>query len=181
MDKVEQAIYFATKAHHRQNRKMEKVAMIFHPFTVGMILQRAGCKDEVIIAGILHDVIEDTKYTKEDIEKKFGKEIADLVEGVSESDKSLPWEERKQETIDYLKTASLDEKLIECADKINNLESIYLDIKKEGEEVWKIFKRGREQQRWYHTNVYKSLIKNADEKNLLFVRYKKLIKKVFNT
>lgn len=181
MDKVEQAIYFATKAHHGQNRKMEKVAMIFHPFTVGMILQRAGCRDEVVIAGILHDVIEDTKYTKEDIKKKFGEEIAELVDGVSESDKSLSWEERKQETIDYLKTACLDEKLIECADKINNLESIYLDIKKEGEEVWKKFKRGREQQKWYHTNVYKSLIKNTDGKNPLFVRYQELIKKVFNT
>ena len=181
MDKVEQAIYFATKAHHGQNRKIEDVAMIFHPFTVGMILQRVGCRDEVIIAGILHDVIEDTKYTKEDIKKKFGKKVSDLVEGVSESDKSLPWEERKQETIDYLKTASLDEKLIECADKINNLESIYIDIQKEGEEVWKKFKRGGEEQKWYHSNVYESLIMNSDSNNPLFKRYRELIRKVFNS
>ena len=180
MDKVEKAIYFATKAHHGQNRKMEDVAMIFHPFTVGMILHKAGCSDDIVIAGLLHDVIEDTKYTKEDIEKRFGKKIADIVDGVSESDKSQPWKVRKQETIDYIKSASIEEKLVECADKINNLESIYIDLQREGEEVWKKFKRGREDQKWYHENVYESIVANTDKKHPLFKRQRELIKKIFN-
>ncbi len=179
MDKVEKAIYFATKAHNGQNRKMEDVAMIFHPFTVGMILQRAGCCDDIIISGLLHDVIEDTPYTKEDIEKRFGKKIANIVDGVSESDKSLPWKVRKQETIDHVKDAGIEVKLVECADKINNLESIYIDLQREGEEVWSKFKRGREDQEWYHRNVYESIIANTDKKHPLFKRQKVLIKKVF--
>jgi len=178
MDKVEKAIYFATKAHNGQNRKMEDVAMIFHPFTVGMILQRAGCNDDVVIAGILHDVIEDTKYTKIDIEKEFGRKVADIVDGVSESDKSLSWEERKQETIEYIKNASIEEKLVECADKINNLESIYIDLQREGEEVWNKFKRGRKDQEWYHRGVYESIIANTDKKHALFKRQKALIEEV---
>ena len=63
MDKIEYAIYYATKAHKGQKRKMEDVDMIFHPFTVGMILQRNGQDEEVVAAGILHDVVEDTEKT----------------------------------------------------------------------------------------------------------------------
>lgn len=180
MDRVEKAIYFATKAHNGQNRKMEDVAMIFHPFTVGMILHKAGCDDDVVIAGLLHDVIEDTKYTKEDIQKRFGKKVADIVEGVSESDKSLSWKVRKQETIDNIKAATIEEKLVESADKINNLESIYIDLQRDGEEVWSKFKRGRKDQEWYHRNIYGSIVANTDKKHPLFKRQEKLIKKIFD-
>ena len=69
LDKIEYAIYYATKAHKGQRRKMEDVDMIFHPFTVGMILQRNGQDEDVVAAGILHDVVEDTEKTFDDIEK----------------------------------------------------------------------------------------------------------------
>ena len=75
MDKIEYAIYFATKAHTGQKRKQEDIDMIFHPFTVGMILQRNGCDEDIVAAGILHDVVEDTQYTFDDIERSFGKQI----------------------------------------------------------------------------------------------------------
>lgn len=71
MEKLDYAILFATKAHDGQRRKTDNVDMIFHPFTVGMILQRAGMNEDTVIAGILHDVVEDTKYTINDIEKIF--------------------------------------------------------------------------------------------------------------
>ena len=61
-DKIEYAIYYATRAHKNQKRKIEDVDMIFHPFTVGMILQRNGCDEDIVAAGILHDVVEYTKY-----------------------------------------------------------------------------------------------------------------------
>ena len=68
LELIDYAIYFATKAHTGQKRKSEpEVDMIFHPFTVGMILQRAGANTNCVIAGILHAVVEDTKYTLEDI------------------------------------------------------------------------------------------------------------------
>lgn len=94
LELIDYAIYFATKAHTGQKRKTEQdVDMIFHPFTVGMILQRAGAKTECVIAGILHDVVEDTKYTLEDIKEQFGTQVANIVDEVSEN-KSLPWKEK---------------------------------------------------------------------------------------
>lgn len=106
LELIDYAIYFATKAHTGQKRKSEKnVDMIFHPFTVGMILQRAGANTNCVIAGLLHDVVEDSKYSLADIEIEFGKDISKIVEEVSE-DKSLPWKERKIKAIDKIKTAS---------------------------------------------------------------------------
>jgi (p)ppGpp synthase/HD superfamily hydrolase len=180
MNKVEQAIYFATKAHNGQNRKMEDIPMIFHPFTVGMMLQRAGCKEEVVIAGILHDVIEDTKYTRSDISKKFGEEVAKLVEGVTEPDKNLSWEERKEDAIKRIHSVCLEIKLIEAADKISNLESTLEDIKRRGDDAWSGFKRGKDKQEWLNRNMYKSVVANTDGKHPLFKRYAQLIKKIFD-
>ena len=74
-DKIEYAIYYATKAHKGQKRKIEDVDMIFHPFTVGMLLQRNGCDENVVAAGILHDVVEDTPHEFDDIDDDdFGEE-----------------------------------------------------------------------------------------------------------
>ena len=84
-DKIEYAIYYATKAHKNQRRKIEDIDMIFHPYTVGMILQRHGCDENIVAAGILHDVVEDTPHTFEDIEEEFGKEIRDYVYDSSEA------------------------------------------------------------------------------------------------
>ena len=107
LELIDYAIYYATKAHTGQRRKSDKeVDMIFHPFTVGMILQRACASTECVIAGLLHDVIEDTRYSLEDIKNEFGSDVAKFVDEVSE-DKSLPWKERKIEAIDKIKTASL--------------------------------------------------------------------------
>ncbi|HAQ06826.1 MAG TPA: phosphohydrolase, partial [Bacillus bacterium] len=64
---------------------------------------------------ILHDTVEDTKITLADIDLEFGNEIAEIVKGCSEPDKSLSWEERKEHTIDYLKTASKDIRVVACA------------------------------------------------------------------
>lgn len=179
LELIDYAIYFATKAHTGQKRKTEQdVDMIFHPFTVGMILQRAGAKTECVIAGILHDVVEDTKYTLEDIKEQFGTQVANIVDEVSEN-KSLPWKERKIETINKIKTASMDGKLVECADKISNLESLYNLYQEEGEEVWKSFNKPKEEQKWYYTNMFQAILMNTTEENMLFDRYKRILNKVF--
>lgn len=133
-DKIEYAIYYATKAHKGQRRKIEDVDMIFHPFTCGMLLQRNGCDEDVVCAGILHDVVEDTPHTFDDIEKEFGKKVRDYVYDASEPDKSLSWEERKKHTIQQIKNAPLGSKLIVACDKISNLEDLYECIEKYGEE-----------------------------------------------
>ena len=90
MDLKEKAKIFAINAHMGQIRKSEPdKPMIIHPISVGMLLEEYGYDESIVAAGYLHDVVEDTKYTIEDIENEFGPEIANLVMGVSEPDKSL--------------------------------------------------------------------------------------------
>lgn len=127
MDLKERARTFAIEAHRGQVRKNEPdKPMIIHPIGVDLLLEEYGYDEAVIAAGYLHDVVEDTKYTIEDIENEFGEDVANLVMGASESDKSLSWEKRKKCTIEETKSLSLRNKLIICADKINNLEDLMI-------------------------------------------------------
>ena len=177
MQRLDYAILFATKAHDGQRRKTDNVAMIFHPFTVGMLLQRTGMSEDTVIAGILHDVVEDTKYTLDDIENIFGKNVRKIVDEVTE-DKSLEWKKRKEEAIEKVRNASIQGKMVECADKINNLESLYDLLQEKGAEVWKNFNKPYSEQKWYYTEMYQAVVDNA-ENNQFFERYKKILNKVF--
>lgn len=172
---------FAIDAHKGQIRKSDpEKPMIIHPINVGAILEEYGFDENVVAAGYLHDVVEDTKYTKEDIEKKFGEDIASLVMGASEPDKSLSWEERKKHTIKETKKLDLRHKAIICADKISNLEDLRIIFEIKGEYDFSAFKRGFESQKWYYTEVYNSLITNEDSKLPMFVRLKELVDYIFN-
>ena len=179
-DKIEYAIYYATKAHKGQRRKIEDVDMIFHPFTVGMLLQRNGCDEDVVAAGILHDVVEDTPHEFEDIEKEFGKCVRDYVYDVSEPDKSLEWEDRKKHTIEHIKNAPLGSKLIVACDKISNLEDLEDCIELYGEEKsWGSLKRNKDKQKWYYTSVYESCINGVDKEHPIFKRYRGILERLF--
>lgn len=176
----EKAKLFAIKAHGSQNRKSEPDKLVvMHSISVGNLLEFFGCDDNVVAAGYLHDVVEDTKYTIDDIKKEFGSDVANLVMGASEKDKSLSWEERKIHTINESKTLPLRNKLIICADKINNLEDLYLKFEKEGKMDFSCFKRGEEKQRWYYTSIYESLIHDENKELPMFVRLKNIIDKLF--
>ncbi len=180
MDIKEKAKEFTIKAHMGQVRKNETdKPMIMHPLKVGQLLESYGYDDNVVVAAYLHDVVEDTKYTIEDIEKEFGNDIASLVMDASEPDKSLSWEERKKHTIENTKTLPLRNKLIICADKIDNLEDLFLKFEKTGKRDFSAFKRGEESQKWYYTNIYESLINGIDEDLPIFKRLKELLDKVF--
>ncbi|RSD29058.1 HD domain-containing protein [Mesobacillus subterraneus] len=157
MELIEKALQIAAAAHEGQYRKNTKIPYIAHPVAVGMILQKAGYSDDLVAAGILHDTVEDTGLTMEDIEREFGRNIAEIVAGCSEPDKSLSWEDRKEHTIEFLRNAPEEIRVVACADKLHNIRSIRLDIEQNGEEVWSRFKRGREQQEWYYRNVIESL------------------------
>lgn len=181
MDIKEQAKIFAINAHRNQVRKNEPdKPMIIHPISVGNMLESYGYDDEVVAAGYLHDVVEDTKYTIEDIEKNFGKKVANLVFTASEPDKTKSWEERKQHTIDTTKTLPLENKLIICADKINNLEDIMIKFQKYEKRDFSLFKRGEEKQKWYYENIYESLIYNENKELPIFKRLKRVIDIVFH-
>ena len=180
MDIKEKAKEFAINAHKGQVRKSGKEKpMIIHPINVADILKEYNFDDNVISAGYLHDVIEDTKYTKEDLLKEFNEDIVSLVLGASEPDKSLSWEERKLHTINSIKKLDLRHKAIICADKISNLEDLKIFFEIKGEKDFSAFKRGYEKQKWYYTEVYKSLIANEDKEYSMFTRLKLLIDDVF--
>lgn len=180
MDIKEKAKLFAIRAHMGQVRKSEPdKPMIIHPIGVGCLLESYGYDDGVVAAGYLHDVVEDTKYTIDDIVREFGSDIAELVMGASEADKSLSWEERKEISIQEIKDLPLRNKLVVCADKINNLEDLYLKFEKSGERDFSEFKRGEEKQRWYYTSVYESLIVGEDPNLDIFLQLKDILDKVF--
>ncbi len=182
MKTIEKAIEASALAHDGQYRKRSSLPYLSHPVTVGFYLIESGASEEVIAAGILHDVIEDTPLNFDNLKDEFGEEIARLVLNCSEPDKTLEWEERKQHTVDELRSASFSVKQIVCADKLHNLSTIQQDYEREGSAVWERFNRGFEKQRWYYESVYRSLMMNLsdEEKNFpLFVKLNEMINKVF--
>ena len=181
MNIKEKAKLFAIKAHKGQIRKSDKEKpMIIHPINVANILSEYGYDDNVVAAAYLHDVIEDTKYTKEDLLNEFNDDIVSLVLGATEEDKSLSWEERKTITIDKVKYLDLRHKAVVCADKISNLEDMRIIFEIKGEKDFSAFKRGFDKQKWYYTEVYNSLIYNEDKDYIMFSRLKLLIDDIFN-
>lgn len=144
------AIEFAVRAHAGQFRKGTKIPYIVHPLGVAKTLIQHGCKEEVVIAGVLHDTVEDTSVKYPEIEEQFGKEVAALVRGASEPDKSDTWENRKRHTVEKIKTAPVDLLLLSCADKLDNIRAIKGDYARLGEGVWSRFERPGESQRWYY-------------------------------
>jgi hypothetical protein len=154
---VDQAIEYAAYAHQGQMRKGTNIPYISHPYAVGMILQKAGCSEEVVAAGILHDTLEDTDTTERNLLERFGPVVLEIVKGCSEPDKGASWEERKQHTLDELKHAKLPIRQTACADKLHNIRSIQKDLKVHGEEAWKRFQRGRKSQEWYYRGLVESL------------------------
>ncbi len=92
---IDKAIQFAAIAHEGQYRKGTNIPYIIHPVSVGFLLQSIGCDEEVIVAGLLHDTVEDTDTELDDIKREFGERVASLVFSASEPDKTLTWEERK--------------------------------------------------------------------------------------
>jgi (p)ppGpp synthase/HD superfamily hydrolase len=119
------AINFAAQKHTKQRRKDEDNSpYINHPISVMNHLSLGGISEtDVICAGILHDTIEDTKTTKEELEKEFGKHITNIVLECSD-DKSLHKVKRKQLQIEHVKDASTEAKLVKLADKYDNLSGL---------------------------------------------------------
>ncbi|MFP4016805.1 MAG: HD domain-containing protein [Halanaerobiales bacterium] len=162
MLKYEKAILFAANAHEGQKRKGDGSPYITHPLTVAFTLLDQGCKEDIVQAAILHDTVEDTRTTLDDIENEFGKSVRELVKGVSEPDKSLPWKERKEHTIKHITNAGIAERLIICADKLHNINSMIDQYHIKGESLWSIFNGDKAEQIWYYSEVIKRLKSHND-------------------
>lgn len=160
-NRVFKAIEFATKAHSGQFRKGTNVPYILHPLGVGKILIEYNCPEEVVIAGILHDTIEDTSVTLKDIGMLFGKDVQRIVKGATEPDRTDTWENRKRHTIEYLKTAPIDILFVSCADKLNNIRAIKEDYAKIGDKLWTRFNRPKKEQKWYYQSLASSFLNST--------------------
>lgn len=156
------ALEYATNAHSGQTRKVSGTLYIAHPIRVAKTLEEAGFSVKVVVAGFLHDVVEDTKMTNQDLQDVFGMEVAELVAAHTE-DKTKSWEERKQHTINTVANSSLEVKALIAADKLDNLRSLIEDYNRIGENVWSYFKRGYEDQKWYHNSIADNLLMGLEE------------------
>ncbi|UCG22853.1 MAG: bifunctional (p)ppGpp synthetase/guanosine-3',5'-bis(diphosphate) 3'-pyrophosphohydrolase [Chloroflexota bacterium] len=164
IDMVDRAIGFAARAHQRQRRKVGDVPYIAHPVAVAMLLSRMGCDETVVAAGLLHDTVEDTSVTIEEIRREFGDVVGDIVAGCTEPPKKgNGWEARKLHMIESLRDAPLAVKLVSAADKYHNLSHTRYNERLRGPAVWKKFGRGKEEQAWYYRAVLASLLANTPE------------------
>lgn len=155
---VFEAIEFAARAHAGQVRKGTRLPYIIHPLAVARILIEHGRPDPIVVAGLLHDTIEDTPVTRAGVEARFGVEVADLVMAVSEPDKSLPWEERKRSTLETIRSGPEGAVWVELADKLDNARSMAADHARLGDGIWERFRRPREDQRWYYLALKEALL-----------------------
>jgi (p)ppGpp synthase/HD superfamily hydrolase len=152
--KLYDAIEVAARAHHGQVRKGSEIPYLVHPLAVASILIRAGCPEPLVIAGVLHDTLEDTPLTAGEIRSRFGSAVAELVTALSEPDKRASWEERKTHTVDYLANrATAEVLLVALADKLDNIRAVRDRTEEDGEEVWRRFNRPKELQAWYYCRL----------------------------
>jgi len=138
--RVRDALRLALETHEindKQKRKGKDVPYITHPLTVGLILARAGGDETMIIAGILHDVLEDSvaehKVTYEMLRERFGPSAADIVKSVTEPNKALPWPERKRAALKHLKKMVGAGLWVKAADTISNVSELLDDYAREPE------------------------------------------------
>ena len=180
---IDVAIDVAEEAHSGQFRKGSDIPYISHPRAVARILSDAGCSEEMVVAGILHDTVEDTSLTLDHIREKFGSRVAQIVQGCSEPDKSLPWEQRKQHTVEFLRNASLEVRTVTCADKLHNLLTIIADHEIVGDDVWDRFSRGKGAQEWYYRELVVNLCDQPDcqTAGTIFQQFRDSVESLFGT
>jgi len=159
---IHSSIIFAAEAHQGQHRKGTQLPYIIHPMEVAQILSYVHAPQETIAAGILHDTLEDTTVTYQELVNHFGDSIASLVLECTNTT-SGPWQVRKQYTVMKLGTTqNQNVAFILCADKISNLRSIVYDIKAVKQEIWKRFSAPPKDVLWYYEQLGKAIASRSD-------------------
>lgn len=181
---LDRAIVFATEAHEGQFRKGTKIPYILHPLEAASIVGTMTTDNEVIAGAVLHDVVEDTDTTIDDVQELFGDRIAYLVYSESENKREnlsaqSTWKVRKQETLDHLKTAPVDVKMITLGDKLSNMRAIHRDYNTIGDELWQRFnQKNKNEHYWYYQSIADCLTELKDYQ--AYKEYCDLIDKTFN-
>ena len=151
------AFQFAAEKHSGQTRKASTIPYLAHLMGVASLVLEAGGDEDLAIAALLHDVVEDCGGAPmlKEIRRRFGDRVAKVVDGCTDADTypKPPWRERKEEYIRHLTKADADTRLVSAADKLNNVRSIISDYRAVGESVWSRFKGGREGTLWYYRTL----------------------------
>lgn len=160
--RLEKGMRLAAQWHQGQVRKQSDLPYVQHLFAVALILDRLGYPEDVVIAGLLHDAIEDTEANASLIRETFGETVAELVQGTSETKldaegRKRPWEDRKSDHLEALTTASPELKAIVLADKLHNLESMRLDLEAGNGDFWERFNAPKERIFWYYDRMIELL------------------------
>ncbi len=148
------AFLFAAEKHSGQVRKASTTPYIAHLMGVASLTLEFGGDEDMAIAALLHDVVEDCGGAPmlREVKKRFGSRVAKIVDGCTDSDvePKPPWRERKETYIRHLKDADAETRLVSAADKLNNVRSILSDYREVGESIWTRFNGGRDGTLWYY-------------------------------
>lgn len=160
---LDKALSFAIKAHSGTERRGKGFPYIVHPMEAVSIVSTITADQELLAAAALHDVVEDTDYTEEDIRKEFGDRVASLVasesdlvvEGKSQEDS---WKERKQYAIDRLAKLGRDGKIVAIGDKLSNARALLRDYNELGDKLWDRFHtKDPKDHEWHYRGLASSL------------------------
>jgi (p)ppGpp synthase/HD superfamily hydrolase len=180
--RLERALRWSATQHEGQYRKATGVPYIEHPMAVAMLLDRASFDEDIVIAGLLHDVVEDTSATLADVAELFGEVVATYVDGCSEvkSDASgakRPWADRKRDHLAHVRNSPLGTRAVVLADKLHNLTCIELDLI-DGLPVWSRFNASRADILAYYKASLESCLGGDDRLSILADPLDALIKKI---
>ena len=182
-DLLDRAIIFAVQAHHNTERRGKGFPYIVHPMEAVEIVSTITADQELLAAAALHDTIEDTDVTVEQLREAFGDRVAELVhaesdqftEGVSEEDS---WHDRKQAAIDRLAAASHDAKIVALGDKLSNMRAIWRDYQIQGDKLWNIFHvKDKTSHAWHYRGLADSLKELQD--TFAYQEFVRLVDEVF--
>lgn len=165
---LEKAYRFAADAHHGQCRKGTAIPYFTHIITTVNYCMELTDDLEIIQAAILHDTIEDTSVTLQDLRENFGERVARIVEADTEDKRrdrpaSETWEIRKRETLLHLADKPYEAKIVMLADKTANAESLFREWERIGDVVWEKFNmKDKKKQEWYFRSVADCLAEFSD-------------------
>ena len=155
--RFEQALIFAAQLHRQQRRRGSDVPYVSHLLIVaGLVIEHGGDEDEAI-AALLHDAIEDQggPVTRHEIFQRFGSRVTTIVDGCTDTDvdPKPPWQERKRNYVNNLKTASNSVLLVVAADKLHNVSAVLRDYHHIHDQIWQRFHGGKAGTLWYYRAV----------------------------
>lgn len=164
--KIKKAIIRASVLHGGQKRKADELPYIIHPYSVAFILAGYTNDENIVIAALLHDVLEDVPgYNEGDLKKEFGKRVCKIVKEVSDDSdpsddketKQATWQKRKEKYLSHLRNASFEAMMVCAADKIDNLRSMIKAYQEKGDKIWKKFNAPKDKKLWFYGEVVKIL------------------------